>query len=222
MRHSLGAEFPDYKSLNHKVSYAIQANTFSQRQNFRYALVELYSSWTLFLQDVLSELFRTQPLLVVGKAGGQNQIQYRDIVKLQTLEKIEEYMVRDVFRKIENQRSTAKLLEDIIKGTEIALDSAKEATATAYLDIRHLIVHADGICDEKFHSSHSGVVSCGVGQEIVLEFRSAEAAIDAVLALARNLATETVRLGLALPLEATPNRRQRKPYVPKNKRVRKP
>ncbi len=82
---------------------------------------------------------------VVGKSSKMINMTFADIARFSTLQEIHAKMVEDVFRSIENERSTINLIDKIISGTDADISEAeKEAvltlsgTAPSYCTYRRL------------------------------------------------------------------------------------
>ena len=87
-------------------------------------------------------------MLVAGKFGGA--LTYVEITKLGTMEKIEQEIVDTVFRKLENERSTKKLITGVLKGTNVTLAQERLDELLMYMELRHILVHRAGKLDQRF------------------------------------------------------------------------
>jgi hypothetical protein len=59
-----------------------------------------------------------------------------------------------VFRSLENERSTPKLIEKVLQKTGVVPDPGVLADALGFLEMRHLFVHARGVIDEPFQAKY--------------------------------------------------------------------
>ena len=117
-------------------------------RNCELTLQLLYTHLNEYLKSILSEMFQKRPLQIVDKA--QDTLQFQEILRLGTYEAVCNHMVDRVFRKLQNDRSTRRLIERILARTGANLDCDVLDDAMWYIDIRHLIVHNSGIVDQQF------------------------------------------------------------------------
>jgi len=117
-------------------------------RNCELTLQLLYTHLNKYLKSILSEMFQKRPLQIVDKA--QDTLQFQEILRLGTYEAVCNHMVDRVFRKLQNDRSTRRLIERILARTGANLDCDVLDDAMWYIDIRHLIVHNSGIVDQQF------------------------------------------------------------------------
>ncbi|MBS1703934.1 MAG: hypothetical protein JST12_19880 [Armatimonadetes bacterium] len=195
----LGSEFPNYKTLTHDASYTPAAVGYSQRQNFELALVSVYSDFTEFLEGVLKELFLTKPLLVAGKASKDSRLAYYEIIELGSWEAVTSKIVANAFRKLEQQRSTTKLLNDVLDGTDVDVSEPTKEAALAFLELRHLYVHNQGRADKDYLERYHHVIKCTEGRKVELTLKLVTNGLRSVELLARQISFELLGRGLAVP-----------------------
>lgn len=151
-----------YNKLNHPAKQHNAIIKYSQKKNIEFAILRLYNLFTSYLQSITKEMFATNPMLVVGKAvinkNGDDKenlvISYAEIVRLNSFENIQEQMILRIFRSMEDLKSTSKLLEKILKDTKVIIPKAITDDALAYLEMRHLFVHNQGVVDNKFAKTY--------------------------------------------------------------------
>lgn len=73
----------------------------------------------------------------------------RDILSCVNIEDVYEYISRLIFRSLENERNTMKLIEKFCKKINIDIDHSLIKKADSYFQIRHIFVHRNGIPDDK-------------------------------------------------------------------------
>lgn len=146
----LGINAAKHDILNHPVSDYPRIFNYTRAKNSEFSIIELYSAFSMYMKSILAEMYKHNPLKIVGKASGNPNFSYVDLVKFGSYEKIEEEIIARVFRKLEDERSTTKLLEKILSHTEIKLPDALRINALMYLEMRHLFIHNDGKADEHF------------------------------------------------------------------------
>ncbi len=173
------------------VSHSIARNSES-------ALQLLYTHLNEFLKSILSEMFRKKPLPISGKAQGS--LQYHEIVKLGSYEAICEYIVDEIFRKLDNERNTGKLIKKIVTNTPVEVGDEIFSDAMYYVDIRHLLVHnscrVDKIFVEKYKSRCVGIKE---GDKVPSSSGVAKEAIKAVQKLCQEIDQSLVSNGYIDP-----------------------
>jgi len=65
-----------------------------------------------------------------------------------------EHFSAELFRRLENERSTAKLIASLGTKLNLQLDSSIIEAALPYLELRHILVHRDGKIDREFAAKH--------------------------------------------------------------------
>jgi hypothetical protein len=146
------------------------------------------------MRSILGEMFDGSPLVVAGKAPGT--LQFQEIIRLGSFDAVKEKIVDAVFRKIESERSTIKLLEKIIDHTGVHPDPTIQSTALMYLEMRHLFIHNHGKADAAFVAKYGASINVSQeGQSLPTRSRIAEAAVKAVVALVRDIDTQLIAVG---------------------------
>ncbi|MBU8883840.1 hypothetical protein KSK37_12160 [Kaistella sp. DKR-2] len=148
----------DYNRLNHPVKQQSALIKHSQKKNIEFSIIRLFNLFTAYLQGITKEMYAKNPMLVVGKAvinkNGEDKenltITYAEIVRLGNYENIQEKIVNNIFRSIEDLRSTNKLLEKILKDTKVNIPTTVTDEALMYLEMRHLFIHNHGKVDTKY------------------------------------------------------------------------
>lgn len=194
---ALGVRNARYDRLRHPVTHDARVFNFSRSQNVSHAIISLYRFFAEYLHGVLSEIYAINPLVAAGKAPGS--LQYAEIVKLGNFEAISEKIVANVFRKLENERSTLQLLEKILDHTGVNPDPEQKEEALMYLEMRHLFVHSHGLIDESFSARFGHRMSARVGNKLPTKFRIAQAALRAIDTLLRDIDTQLIATNFARP-----------------------
>ncbi|MER8966573.1 hypothetical protein NKI54_10460 [Mesorhizobium sp. M0663] len=99
-----------------------------------------------------------------------------------------------IFRSLENERSTIKLIEKIDKRLGLELTQVTIDAAMPFLDARHIIVHNDGKIDAAYTAKYAAIaISEG---RIKLDFPFVNDARHAICALARHIDDQVQAKGL--------------------------
>lgn len=163
-----------YTELDHPVSELDRLSSFSRSKNAEFALIAIFTYFSEYLSGILTEMFEFDPLLVVGKAVGNQSLTFPEIVKLGTREAIEAHMISAVFRTMENERSTKKLLERILANTGTTIDDTV---------MRHIFIHRNGIADDIYVQNYGPQIGVTSGDKLPTDFATAKASMEATLTL---------------------------------------
>lgn len=161
---ALNLDVSVYNKLNYPIKQHLALVKLSQKRNSEFAILQLYNTFTKYLQDITSEMFTKNPMFVIQKAvvdkNGEEKeshhFTYAEIIKLENYENVQEQIIKRVFRSIEELRSTTKLLERILKDTKVNLSNELKNNALTYLEMRHLFVHNRGVADDKYAAKYGG------------------------------------------------------------------
>ena len=190
----------NYTRLNHPTSHRARIYNYCRSKNTHSAIVEIFGYFSEYMRDILKEIFATNPMHVVGKSNKMLNLTFADIAKFNSLQEVHRRMVEDVFRSIENERSTIKLIDRIISGTDANISAAEKDTAIPYLEFRHLIIHNNGKIDAEFERKYGAKFSVKVGDKVPSKFTVADEAIDKISEFLKKLDSEFLRLNLVKPV----------------------
>lgn len=192
---ALGVEHARYGRLRHPVGEGPRLFNFSRSQNFEHAIVALYRYFGEYLRGVLEEMYSKDPLAIVGKVQGA-ALQFHELVELGSYEAVTARMVDITFRRLEDERSTTKMLDRLLSHTRVQISDDVRTSALCYLEMRHLFIHNNGRCDgvfAKHHGAKFGVVS---GDPLPTDYRTVCAAIAAVTKLLHAIDADLLRTKL--------------------------
>lgn len=181
----LGYDEEKYDQLHIPANQSSRLMAQAKNANYRAAIIGLYSMWTDYMREILALLYETNPHQVAAKAPGE--IKITEIINLGDYDLIKRKIIDDVFRALENERSTKKLLEKIIKHTNIGVAGATKTNALAHLEMRHLFIHNSGIADGAYVHLYGTVVPSKEGWKLPTRFFVVENAYKSVLALCQEV-----------------------------------
>ena len=123
---------------------------------------------------------------------------YKDIFTLGTYSALLDDIAKRVFRALESERSTPKLLKKFIKTAKLNIPTNIQQDALTYLEIRHLIIHNNSQADATFHAiNNRGLVKINPkNKKVNINYALASSAIDAVSQLCHAMDIELIRVGL--------------------------
>jgi|AntDeeMinimDraft_5_1070356.scaffolds.fasta_scaffold01280_10 hypothetical protein len=113
-------------------------------------LKRLYETTSIYFRNVLKSA--TEKGLDANKLIGEHSINMssRELIKIGDYNKIVEKISNSIFRKLENEKDTKKLIEKLDKKLGLGLGAEIISNALPYLEIRHLLVHNAGKADKNF------------------------------------------------------------------------
>lgn len=163
------------------------------------SLIELYAYFADYMSSVIREIENINPKRVLGLIPSQysTDLSYSDIFILGNYNAIMDEIALRVFRSLENERSTPKLLKKFIKTTSINIPVNVQQEALIYLEIRHLIIHNNSKADAKFNAmNNAGLVTVNNStKRIAINYALTNSAIDAVSLLCSTIDSELIRVG---------------------------
>lgn len=193
---SLGHSTKKYTELNHPIKVNPRILNHSKSSTHLYTVIILHAHFSEYIKGLLSEIYSHEPIRVVGNHNGN--MPYSKIVELNSLEKIKMEMVDDVFRKLENQRSTQKLLDEILKKGGASIPEDVKHKGMAYLEMRHLFIHSGGIADKEFVDKYSNVVPAKNGNRLPLGYPIVGSAIEAVREMCKQVDSAMLKGGFVI------------------------
>lgn len=144
-----------FPALNIAVGRPGQMRSIVVKTNHEFVIQALYTYFTEYLRGVLRLIYDLAPMLVAGKYTGS--LSYIDIAKMSTYGDVKRRIVDDVFRKLENERSTSKLISGVLKGTSIEVKEEQLMELLMYMELRHILVHRAGMLDQVFLDKYEEV-----------------------------------------------------------------
>ncbi len=114
-----------------------------------------------YLKDLHEEVgaYFTDLLAAAARAGldpdrliGENKLDLtaNEVLKCGSWDRVVQLVGRRLFRRLEDERSTEKLLIALDKKLDLGADASLRTAALPFFEIRHLLVHSDGVADEAF------------------------------------------------------------------------
>lgn len=174
--------------------------TTSRKKLNEQAIIELYAYFSDYLSSVVRELENTRPqqILSLVPADADTSLKYKDIFMLGSYQAILDEIAKRVYRALEDERSTPKLLKRFIKTTKLNVPNGLQEDALTYLEVRHLIIHANSRADAKFHAlNQRNLVKVNpTNQMLTINYAMTSAAIDKVVELCKKLDNELIIKGL--------------------------
>ena len=166
-------------------------------------LKDTYEDVTAYMQDVLEAAARNG--LDPNRLIGPNQVTFQanDILLAKNWNTVVHLVATSVFRKIENEKSTKDLLIAINNKLNLKVPQAKIDKALPFLEIRHLLVHADGIADAKFCNAFTAF-GATAGSKIKLDYTVLKKARIALVDLVQEFDSKIIALNIVAATDTQP------------------
>ncbi|MEO1894462.1 hypothetical protein [Alloalcanivorax venustensis] len=158
-------------------------------------LKDVYEDLTMYMRDALeaAALNGLSPNRLIGEH--KVTFEANDVLEAGSWEGVVSKVSDSVFRRLENEKSTKKLLQKVSDKLDLGVDGESIEAAMPYLEIRHLLIHNDGIADERFCSSYPEF-GARVGHKITLDYEVLTRAREAITALVEEFDAAIVDGGL--------------------------
>lgn len=131
------------------------------------------------------------------------KVKANDLLSKRTMREVVAAVMDNVFRQLENERSTISLLPKINNKLGLGVSQEVIDKAIPYLEIRHIFVHADGKPDQHFKDEHPEIALDAKGRislNIGLLNRAYEYVRDLLVAIdAKMLDKDYISAGEKMP-----------------------
>lgn len=161
-------------------------------------LKDLYEDFTDFLKASLESAARIDPEPARFIGNSKINMGIVDILKLGSWAAFLGKVSEDIFRSLENERSTIALVNKLNERLGLEVPEATISAAMPYLDARHIFVHRDGKADNVYKAAHPNVVLDAQGK-IKLDFLFVNAARLAVCELGNQVDQQIIAANLTAP-----------------------
>ncbi|MCA8252304.1 hypothetical protein LGM89_03400 [Burkholderia sp. AU31624] len=161
---------------------------------------DLYEDFNEYMQDILEAAARNgiNPKRLVG--NHKVNIEANDLLAAGNWDSIVHMIARSIFRKLEEERNTKSLILAMDAKLDLGIDHSILNTALPYFELRHLLVHHDGIADADFCVRFPSF-GASVGNKISVEFTMTSAARSAIIELAKHFDSKVMQHQLILKTE---------------------
>ncbi len=182
-----------YNKLNEPVSEYARIVNYSKRESNKYCFVELYNMFASYMKDILKEMYLLKPKSIIGNS--HKEISFIKLSEFTSIDEIVDYMIDEIFRDFENERSTPKLVKRITGHTKISVPPAITDEAMMYLLMRHLIIHNNSKVDHDYYNKYHNVLPITVGGAVPATYINLQKALISVKTYLRTIDEELIRGG---------------------------
>ena len=186
--------FDDISAQQHP-RLAARANSGTARRN---ALNHLKATLgASYIKDTYEDLYMYLQAILYGAARkgldparliGEHKVtvEANDLLKAGSWPNVVQIVTNSIFRRLENEKSTKDLIQKIDAKLNLGIPAAVLHAALPYLEMRHLLIHADGIADQKFCNDFPAV-GATVGAKIDIGYGTVTQARTAILDLVKEI-----------------------------------
>lgn len=154
-------------------------------------LKDIYEDLSAYMQSILEGAARNglDPNRLIGEH--KIQLEANDVLAAKTWPGVVRLVTQSVFRRLENEKSTRDLIQKLNAKLNLGVPQPIIDAALPYLELRHLVVHSDGVADEKFCRSFPNF-GATAGAKIDMNFSVLQAAKKAVVVLVEEFDVKVV------------------------------
>lgn len=192
---ALGVSPSNYNRLNHPISRFNMIFSYTKGKNSEYAIIELFNAFSNYMNGILHEMYNHEPEKIIFKAGGNKSISFKELKDFTTIDQMKQALVDKVFRSLENERSTVKLIDKIISHTSIIIDAQIKNNALLYLEMRHLFIHNNGLADDAFKTKFGALINISSDNKLPKNFSTTSKGIIAVTKLVKEVDSKLIAGG---------------------------
>lgn len=158
---------------------------------------DLYEEFSIYLKGIIKEVYNNAKV-TPERLLGEHQFHLDSVVILHHLKigDLADVVIDNIFRSLENERSTIGLITKFHKKIGINIEKTLVDNAIHYLEIRHILVHSDGCADEEFKKAHD-LLNYTSNNKIKLDYHTICQAYEAVYDLVSDIDSKVISAGLA-------------------------
>lgn len=196
MSEAFGGQLGRYERLDNRAntqnSRKLVGNHLRKTINTAY-IKELHEDFSEFLATSMSRaaLAGVDPARFTGEI--HLEIPAKELLKIGNWDSIAVEISDKIFRTLENEKSTKSLISKICNRLGLNLPENLLDNAMPYLDARHILVHRDGMVDEKYKKDYPAIQS--KDGKLLVNYAFTKRATFHVTALAKHIDDELIGKG---------------------------
>lgn len=166
-------------------------------------LKEAYEDVTAYMQDILEAAARNG--LDPNRLIGEHKVSFEanDILQAKGWHAVVHLVAKSVFRKLEQKKCTKDLLQEMNSKLNLGVPQSKIDKALPFLEIRHLLVHAEGVADQSFCKAFPAF-GASPGTKLKLDFTVLQSARKALLELVQKFDEKVIACGVVAAADTQP------------------
>lgn len=184
----------------HRRNRILLANHLKQTIYSSY-IKDIYEEVTDYLKLLVKHALSSDGLVNKKRIIGNNKItlEAKEITGFSNLEQLCGEIVVRMFQQLEQERSTLNLIQEVFRKLDIPEpeDGCLVERAITYLNIRHYLVHADGVCPEEFRTKvDQNIFKFGIKGYIRLDFDFIKSFRTTILDLVNHIDESIINLNI--------------------------
>lgn len=167
-----------------------------------------------FIKNIYEDLIQyfSETLRAAAKNGldsnrliGEHQVSFQanEILSAKNWNLVVDMVSKSVFRQLENERSTKKLINKMNTKLELGVNQTTIDAALPYIEVRHLLVHNEGKADQLFCQSFPSFGAI-LGQKIKLDYTLLQSTRTAITNLVNEFDLQIVNKSVVASNEMQP------------------
>lgn len=166
------------------------------------AIITLYKCFSDYMTNIIREIIEvnnSEKIVGLVSSNKDDTMTFMDIIRFANKNSIFEEIAKRTYRKLENERSTTKLLTKVMNVTKMSIAEELKNKALLYLEIRHLIIHNDSKADKDFENKNNelqNLVTIISSGKLQLNFALSSQAITCVSELCQKIDEQLIILDL--------------------------
>lgn len=159
---------------------------------------DMYEDFSEYMQNILEAAAKVgiNPNRIVG--SHKINIEANDLLSAKSWDGVVHMIAKSIFRKLEDERNTKSLIQSMDSKLGLNLDQGLLDAALPYFELRHLLVHHNGIADQDFCTRFSAFPA-KVGEKISVEFNVVNSAQEAIVNLAMEFDKKAIASHVVAP-----------------------
>lgn len=190
---NLKVDLKKYDMLGEPASEYARIVNYSKRESNEYCFVELYNMFASYMKDILKEMYILKPKSITNKS--HKEVSFTKLSEFHSIDEVVNYMIDEIFRDFENERSTPKLVKKIIGHTGISIPNAVTNEAMMYLLMRHLIIHNNSKVDQDYYDKYHKELSITKGGAVPTTYDNLQKALNSVRTYLQMIDEELINKG---------------------------
>ena len=181
-----------YPQLDIPSSEYARLINYSKKENSEYCFIELHNLFSYYMRDILKEMYLVKPKSITQKSN--KALAFSKLSEFSSIDELNDYMIDEIFRELENVRSTPKLVKRILGHTKIQVPQALSDNTIMYLSIRHLIVHNNSKVDQEFYEKYKNRLSITLNGKVPTNYQIFKSALQTIYDYIYTVDQELIRL----------------------------
>lgn len=166
---------------------------------------DLYEELTGYLKSLLTVAAKmSKDKAKASRLIGEHSISIKatDVLRYNSLDDLVSFIAESIIQALENERSTMDLIKKVCNKIDLQVDDSIIKDAMPYLEVRHKLVHTNGVVDDSFKTRFPAIQIDG-DNSVILNYKLVSSARSAVTKLVQAIDEKAVEKAILSPNTAT-------------------